>query len=157
MKRKNTKTIFSISSIIILLLAFILLPKDKFTKNNDANFQRPTTRTRYIPPPSPSPDSAKARLAVSSQRPGSTLIIESVNFMDGGYVMVLDSNENLGRSEMLKGLVNDLEIALAKETIDSQTITVVLFDKEDNEITRNEVLITTTAMLPGIILPKDLE
>lgn len=156
MKSKNAKTIFSVSSILILLLAFILLPKDKFTKNNDANFQRPTTRTRYVPASSPSPDSAKARLAVSSQRPGRTLIIESVNFMDGGYVMVLDSNENLGRSEIQEGIVNDLEIALAKETTDGDIVTIVLFDEEDNEITRSEILITTTAMLPGIILPKDL-
>lgn len=156
MKRKNTKTIFSISSILILLLAFILLPKDRFTKNNDAALLWPTTRTRYVPAPTTASDSAKL-LVAKSQRPSSVFTLQTAEFGENGYVVISGADVELGRSEILSGRVNDLEVSLGKETTDGDIVTVVLFDEEDNEITRSEVLITATAMLPGIILPKDLE
>lgn len=151
------KIILSYLSIAVLLAAFLLLPRQKDTTKKYLDDLKPITAKRYVPAPTATANSNKAKLILNSQTPGASLVIKTVDFGDGGYILIKNNDEEIGRSEINDGIKNNLTITLMKETTDGESIKVVLYDEQNNLITEKDVLITTTALSPSIILPKDLE
>lgn len=148
------KTIFSITSIIVLILIVILLPKSQ-TKNN--TYETPRTSVRYIPPPTPSPNIYEGVLTVQSQPPGDKLSIQSIKPIEPVYLVVEKDGEILWQSEFVSEEVNNLEVPLGEETKDGDVLFIKLINEEEKEVYKKEVLILTTALSPNIILPKDLQ
>lgn len=149
------KTYFSLLTILVVVLIFILLPKTSKPKN--MAFQEPNYSVRRIPAPTPTLNANDNLLTISSQPPSNKIVISKVDFQSGGYIKIFNKEEEIGRSEVYTGMQENLEITLLKETTEPDAINIVLYDEQNTEIVSKEVGIITTAIMPGVILPKDLQ
>jgi hypothetical protein len=109
---------------------------------------------RFIPAPTPAPE--EELLSIRSQQPGSTIKVDAVRALNPSYIVVEKDGEILYTSEMFSETLTDLEIPLGLETTDGEVLTIKLLE-EEKVVYEKEVLITTTALAPGVILPKDLQ
>lgn len=150
---KNYKTFFSLATIVVVIITVLLLPK--INKKPQLETPRQTYSIKRVTP-APSPEETSL-LEVASQPPGNIIKIARADFGEGGYVVVKKLGVGLARSEKSEDQVKNLEIALTDSTKDGDVLEVILFDNEDQEIERKEVFITTTAITPSVILPKDLQ
>lgn len=151
---KKHKTFFSVLTILVVILILVLLPK---YNSESVSYNQPSYSIRRVPAPTLIPSEEDSLLEVNSQPPSNILIISKADFKEGGYIIIFNKEKEVGRSENLIGLQENLQINLVKETSDGDSLTVVLYDEEDNMVLSENVLIITTAVSPGIILPKDLQ
>lgn len=149
----HLKVRLSILSIFILVIAFVLIPK----QNNKSQFAYvPGYSIRRIPPPTNKPEVLINSLKAHTQPPGHTVSISEINIAEPVFIKVFQNNELVGNSDLITESTANYQINLAKETRDGDVLEVVLFNEQDKLLYTSEVHITTTALIPGSILPKDL-
>lgn len=148
---KKYKIHLSLASILLIILIVLLLPK----RNKSEVVEPPRIGVRRITPaPTSRPENS---LSVVSQKPGTTLAINRANFKEGGIIKVIKSGKEIGTSEQQTGVKENLTIDLIEQTIDGEIVSVVLYTKDGSETEKKDILINSTAISPGVLLPKDLQ
>jgi hypothetical protein len=148
---KKYKIHLSLASILLVILIVLLLPK----RNKSEVIEPPRTGVRRITPaPTSRPENS---LSVTSQKPDKTIKIDYVDFKEGGIIKIIKFGKEIGASQQQTGVKENLTIDLIEQTIDGEIVSVVLYTKEGSETERKDILITTTAVSPGVLLPKDLQ
>lgn len=151
-ERKKYKLFLSLLSIAVLILIVLLLPRPEGKKVVQ---EPPRTAVRFVPAPTPSP--GDEIISVRSQLPGNTLRVTAVVVTNPSFIVVELDEEILFTSEMFAETVNNLDIPLGREIADGEVLTIKLYGENEKLVFEKEVLMTTTALAPGVILPKDLQ
>lgn len=148
---KRYKFLLSLATILVLVIIVLLLPKRRDSQTPEP----PRIGVRRVTPePTRIPE---ANLIVVSQKPDRTLNINYADFKQGGLIKITRLNQEIGQSEGLTGIKENFTIELTTDTKDGDTLTVILLDKDGQEVEKKDILITTTVVAPGVLLPKDLQ
>ena len=152
--KTNYKTVYSLLTIAVVILIAILLPK---TEPSPQKYEPPRVSSRRIPAPTPTPNANDELIAVNSQAPGNKLVVSLINSGVPVYINVYKKSDLIGESELITDLQQNLQVDLINKTSDSDVLLVQVLNEEDEVLFEKEVLITTTALAPGVILPRDLQ
>jgi hypothetical protein len=154
--KTNYKTVFSLLTIAVVILILLLLPKRNESSKNK-NYVPPRVSSRRIPAPTPTPNANGELISVNSQAPGNRLVVNLISSEVPVYIYVYKNSDLIGESELITDLQENLQIDLINKTSDNDVLMVQVLNEEDEVLFEKEVLITTTALAPGVILPRDLQ